>query len=574
MKTRSMKRRLIRLVSCLTMGLLLLLSLAVFVTIKANLDEQLQKNSLNHVKLIQQEILVWLNGYRAKMDNLSKLVGTYPEVRTTWFRKGFKSLYKGDKTVFSIYYSTEKDIHSDKDGYFVDTTDWKPPKTYIPQKRIWYKMAIKTDDTIVTPPYTDAQTGKLVITIARQTKDPQGKRMGVIAIDLFIDGVSRIIAAQKFSSNSRTWLVDSKGRFITHKSKKALLKKNIFKTQIPKKYSKVLKNSRPAFQTVAEQDNFLATAPLPGTDWTIIILGPLDDVYTLLYVTIRRVVLIGLGAILIAVILTLLIGRRLISPLAAIATQLDTAAEQVSQAANQVSRSSQDLAGTVSEQMASLEETTASLQDMEAMSNKSASLTEEEKEVARINRDRSSKVGNDIRSMTENLDGVAQDSDKISQVIKTIDEIAFQTNLLALNAAIEAARAGEAGAGFAVVADEVRQLAMNSTEAARNTQNLLNSTIERITVLADSNQHVLEDLKSMEDAAATIETNSQGVHEANRLQHRQITQISHAATQMEQTTQTIAASSEENSATSEQLNAQAASMRDNVAHLHRLIKGE
>ncbi|MGO4735294.1 methyl-accepting chemotaxis protein [Bosea sp. 2KB_26] len=78
-----------------------------------------------------------------------------------------------------------------------------------------------------------------------------------------------------------------------------------------------------------------------------------------------------------------------------------------------------------------------------------------------------------VASALDAMRRIRASSDKISEVISMIDEIAFQTNLLALNAAVEAARAGDSGRGFAVVAAEVRSLAKRSADASNDVKRLV-----------------------------------------------------------------------------------------------------
>ncbi len=85
-----------------------------------------------------------------------------------------------------------------------------------------------------------------------------------------------------------------------------------------------------------------------------------------------------------------------------------------------------------------------------------------------------------IKKLTASMEDITHASRETSQVVKTIEEVAFQANLLALNASVEAARAGESGAGFAVVADEVRNLAMRASEAAKNTETLISATATKV----------------------------------------------------------------------------------------------
>lgn len=268
-----------------------------------------------------------------------------------------------------------------------------------------------------------------------------------------------------------------------------------------------------------------------------------------------------------------LLQRSATATLRRIATEMWEGSRQVAAASGQVASASQALAQGTSEQAATLEQTSSSTTEIRAVTHKNAENT---RAVAAFMTETAQLVGGANRNlleMVQSMNAISSSSEKISKIIRVIDEIAFQTNILALNAAVEAARAGEAGMGFAVVADEVRNLAHRSAQAAKDTAALIEESIGRSGEGGRKLDQVASSIQQITGSSDKVKTLVDEIDVGSHEQSRGIDQIATAVGEMEQVTQRSSANAEQSASASQELAAQAQSLCSIVERLRGLVGG-
>lgn len=256
--------------------------------------------------------------------------------------------------------------------------------------------------------------------------------------------------------------------------------------------------------------------------------------------------------------------RDIVGSLSAALGEIDTNAESVRKGATDLAGASQLLAEGATDQASAIEELTATMTDISEKIHTNAENAAKAKRVVTGMNDQVSESNAQMKQSTEAMERIREASDKIAEIISSIEEIASQTNLLALNASIEAARAGEAGKGFAVVATQVGTLSEQSSEAAKNTKQLIQNAIQAVedgTRLANSTAEslllVVENAKTVGEAIDEIAVASEEQADATA-------QITEGVNQIAQVVESNSATSEESAAASQELSTQADLLKELV----------
>ena len=479
---------------------------------------------------------------------------------------------------------------------------WEPPADFDPRERPWYQAAAAAQDTIVTAPYVDAQSGDLVVTFARPFYQ-NNQLQAVVGADVNIRDMVAIVQDISPTPSSFGFLTTGDGSLIAHpNSELALEPTTVLSDELNAAYIEQLANTKQPQQMQLEgSSKLLLSRPIGGnSDWQLVV--ALDEaeataglraiattsIVTLLIVAAITAVVFGL---LLSLLLRRLLGvrnamdniasgegdltqrlpeegndevtqiasafNRFVNKMEHVLIDVRTSSESVHHAANEIAMGGQDLSRRTDNAASSLQQTSASVEEITSTVQHTAASAQEANKLSHAATEVAKEGGQVVSNVVTTMEDISDASNKIGDIVTLMNSIAFQTNLLALNASVEAARAGEQGRGFAVVADEVRKLAGRSSDAANDIQKLIEDSQTKVNNGTSLVRNAGSTMKDIVDHITRVTDVLEEINAATSEQSDGIKQVNIAVAELDRMTQENAAMVEESTTAAEQLKEQA-----------------
>jgi CHASE3 domain sensor protein len=187
-------------------------------------------------------------------------------------------------------------------------------------------------------------------------------------------------------------------------------------------------------------------------------------------------ILLVLGAVAIAAILSRLLGRQIgtvVGHVQSSSSELQAAANQQATGAKQQASAMTEISTTINELLVTSRQITESAQRVAQIAEDTARSAAGGERTVGETQESMTATRRQMDLIVSHMLDLGRKSQHIGAVLDIVSELAEQTNILAINATIEAAGAGDAGRRFAIVADEIRKLADRVTGSTKEIRDLI-----------------------------------------------------------------------------------------------------
>lgn len=512
------------------------LSVSAYHSAVASLDIQMTQSAKENVHILDHIIDDKISTTEKSLAFFTEwaTADKFKDKKKTEMKKEFKQFIQMNDNVAAVFSSS-------KDGDFTRYPYADMPSDFNALERDWYKEAMANKGkTIVTEPYESVSTGKMVVTIARQTEDGSG----VVAIDLKIDDLVATTKGINIGKEGYAFILSPNKKVIAYSGEKA-------GTELKEDWvDKLYKNKSGDFEyTHQGKEKKMAFATSETTGWKISgtmytdeIREAASKVLTMASIVLAIAIAAGITAIYFVIRSITKPLRRIVASaekisegdltetieinskdelgvlsksfnhmahslrslihgikdsvehVASSSEELTASADQTSRATEHITMAIEQFSNGTESQSDKIETTTEQINEMNdglaELARAAAVITETSADSIEVSSEgetlvqktagQMNAIDHSVKEAEKVVMGLEIKSKDITNILRVINGIADQTNLLALNAAIEAARAGENGRGFSVVAEEVRKLAVQSADSAKEIESLISEIVKEI----------------------------------------------------------------------------------------------
>jgi len=363
---------------------------------------------------------------------------------------GYKNI---DKELADIYFGSAE-------GKLISGDGWVPPADFDPRTRVWYKEAIKQKKLIFTDPYVDAETQKLLVSIALPYQSAAGQIRGVVSADIFLQTLVENVKEVNLDGQGYAFLVDSKGFILAHPDPE-VVSKNVSELANLKNIASVLKDIMGKEQGSRHyqengKDMIMVYKQIPSTQWTLCINVEQALAFQSLNYLKWLFILITVTSILVVIAVTFVVACRITRPLENLLHQVELLAQgdftvraevngndEISQLARGFNKMVDDLQAMIKDIYSSTVELQDSAGDLVDIASNVAANSQEMSATVGV-------VSANVEQISASTEETASSTEHVSYNVKAVAKLANEMSL----ASKEAVQASEG------VAKEVKQVSL------------------------------------------------------------------------------------------------------------------